>query len=86
MALSPVGNAADTPLRAAGTTRRRGPSVPQPAVPQPAVPRPVDGDDRLLAAIRRGLVPRDPVARLLAAWPAAPARPVPTHGLRREPA
>ena len=37
---------------------------------------PVPADDSLLDAIRRGLVPVDPVARLLAGWTAPPVRPV----------
>ena len=35
--------------------------------------------DDLLDAIRRALVPGDPVARLLADWPAAPVRAVATR-------
>ncbi len=62
------------------------PPVPQPPVPQPPAPRSADGDDRLLDAIRRGLAPGDPVARLLASWPVPPARAVATSTTRRAPA
>jgi hypothetical protein len=86
MALSQLGNAADATVPAAGSPRRWGPSVPQPPVPQPPAPRSADGDDRLLDAIRRGLAPGDPVARLLASWPVPPARAVATSTTRRAPA
>ena len=59
MALSQVGNAAGEAALDAGMPRQR----------EPFVPRPTNADDPLLEAIRRGLVPRDPVARLLALWP-----------------
>ena len=36
-------------------------------------------DTVLLDAIRRGLAPGDPVARLLAGWTVAPVRAVATH-------
>lgn len=64
MTLSEVGNAAGT-------------SALDTALPQPRIPlHSVRSDDVLLDAVRRGLAPVDPVARLLAAWPAPPARPV----------
>jgi hypothetical protein len=66
MALSQVGNAAGEGAHDAGTTRHREPSVPQRT----------DSDDSLLDAIRRALVPGDPIARLLARWPAPPVRAV----------
>jgi hypothetical protein len=59
MALSQVGNVAGEAALDAGTPRQR----------EPFVPQPTNTDDPLLDAIRRGLVPRDPVARLLALWP-----------------
>jgi hypothetical protein len=62
MALSQVGNAAGEAALDAGTPRQR----------EHCVPQPTNTDDSLLDAIRRGLVPRDPVARLLALWPPAP--------------
>ena len=40
------------------------------------VPHDSRADDTLLEAIRRGLVPVDPVARLLAAWPAPPVQAI----------
>jgi hypothetical protein len=52
-------------------------------VPSPSGPPP---DELLLDAVRRGLAPGDPVARLLAAWPAPPARAIATHVVRRGPA
>jgi hypothetical protein len=73
MALSQVGNAAGEGAHDAGTTRHREPSVPQRS-----------SDDSLLEKIRRGLVPGDPIARLLAGWPAPPVRAV-GHPARRRP-
>ena len=66
MALSQVGNAAGEGAHDAGSTRLR----------EPSVPRRTDSDDSLLDAIRRALVPGDPIARLLAGWPAPPVRAV----------
>jgi len=40
------------------------------------VPQRSDNPDTLLDAVRRGLQPGDPVARLLASWPLTPARAV----------
>jgi len=62
MSLSQLGSAADGAVDA---PRRPEPAIP--TVPQPTVPQPGDAE-RLLDAVRRGLVPGDPVARLLAAW------------------
>jgi hypothetical protein len=59
MSLSQLGSAAGGAVDAPG---RREPVVAQPTGPQPA------DADHLLEAIRRGLVPGDPVARLLAGW------------------
>jgi len=73
MALSQVGNAAGEAALDAGMPRQR----------EPFVPRPTNADDPLLEAIRRGLVPRDPVARLLALWPPPPARAVEVASRRR---
>jgi hypothetical protein len=73
MALSQVGNAAGEGAHDAGSTRHREPSVPQRT----------DSDDSLLDAIRRALVPVDPIARLLALWPAPPVRAVRTSPARR---
>jgi len=73
MALSQVGNAAGEAALDAGMPRQR----------EPFVPRPTNADDPLLEAIRRGLVPRDPVARLLALWPPPPARAVEVVSRRR---
>lgn len=47
------------------------------------VPQRSETSDHLLDAILRGLVPADPVARLLAALPAAPAHGVETPGCTR---
>jgi len=77
MALSQVGSAADaaadeaTPV--AETIRRR--EVPQQLARHP-------DHDALLDAVRAGLAPGDPVARLLALWPTPPSRPVVTHVAR----
>ena len=81
MALTQVGNAADAAADAAAAVstpvaeaiRRR--SIPQQLARHP-------DDDTLLAAVRAGLTPGDPVARLLALWPAPQARPVVTHAPR----
>lgn len=81
MALSQVGNAADTAADAAAdaaspvaeTVRRRG-------IPQQLARHP--DDDALLAAVHAGLTPGDPVALLLARWTAPPVRPVVTHTAR----
>lgn len=45
-------------------------------VPQLGATR-ADPPDHLIDAIRRSLQPGDPIGRLLAAWPPAPARAVP---------
>lgn len=60
---SAAGGAVDAPRR------------PEPAVSQPTVPQPSDAE-RLLDAVRRGLVPGDPVARLLAGWVGGGRSPV----------
>ena len=60
MALFEIGSAADE--AAVDVPGRRDPVVPQCETP-----------DHLLDAVRRGLVAGDPVARLLAGWPLAPA-------------
>jgi hypothetical protein len=80
MALSQIGNDAGEAAHDAGIVRQREPflaplSVAQPSAPRPVVAQPLValGDtaaDALLEAIRRGLAPGDPVARLLAHWPA----------------
>ena len=44
-----------------------GGAVDAPRRPEPTVPQHTDAD-HLIEAIRRGLVPGDPVARLLAGW------------------
>jgi hypothetical protein len=49
-----------------------GGAVDAPQLPERAIPQPAD-PDWLLDAVRRGLVPGDPVARLLAGWTAPPA-------------
>jgi hypothetical protein len=72
MALSQVGNAAGEAALDAGTPRQREPVAPR----RPA-------DDHLLDAIRRGLSPGDPVARLLALWPPPPARAIQVSPARR---
>jgi hypothetical protein len=79
MALSQVGSAADEATSVADTIRRREVLVPRQIARHP-------DDDVLLEAIRRSLVPGDPVARLLAGWTAPPARPVATHAVRSAPA
>ena len=61
MALFEVGSAADEA------------AVDAPGRRDPAVPRCTKTPDHLLDAVRRGLLPGDPVARLLADWPPAPA-------------
>jgi hypothetical protein len=70
MSLSQLGSAAGGAVDA--------PRRPQPAIPtvqQPTVPQPGD-TERLLDAVRRGLVPGDPIARLLAAWVGGGRSPV----------
>jgi hypothetical protein len=64
MALIEIGSAADE--AAAGAPVRR----------DPVVPPCRETSDHLLDAVRRGLAPGDPVARLLAGWPLTPARAV----------
>lgn len=86
MTLTDIGIAAGGTLPAAATPRPREPFLSSvnagpAAVLRPLVARPVValGDtaaDTLLEAVRRGLAPGDPVARLLAGWTAPPARPV----------
>jgi len=63
MALLEIGSAAG---EAVDAPRRRDTVVPQRC----------DNPDTLLDAVRRGLQPGDPVARLLASWPLTPARAV----------
>lgn len=75
MALTQAGNAADETPSVAETTRRREILLPQQLSRHP-------DDDALLDAVRAGLTPGDPVARLLALWPAPQARPVATHAVR----
>ena len=75
MAHSPVGSAADEADSVTETIRRREVLVPQQLARHP-------DDDALLAAVRAGLTPGDPVARLLALWPAPPSQPVVTHTAR----
>jgi hypothetical protein len=65
MALSQVGNVAGEAAHAAGVPRPREPFAAQRS-----------SDDSLLDAVRRTLHPGDPIARLLAAWPAPPAQAV----------
>ena len=65
MALSQVGNAAVEAAHVAALPRPREPFVPQRS-----------SDDSLLDSIRRALAPGDPIAHLLARWPAPPARAV----------
>jgi hypothetical protein len=65
MALSQPGNAAGEAAKT-GTSRSR----------EPLVPPPGTSDDSLLDAIRRGLRPGDPIARLLALWPRPAAQAV----------
>lgn len=74
MALTPVGSAADEADPVARTLERRA---------QHLVRHPDDTAEVLLAAIRRGLEPGDPVARLLAGWTAPPARAVTSPPARR---
>jgi len=64
MALFEIGSAAGEV--AVDAPRRRDTVVPQRS----------DNPDTLLDAVRRGLQPGDPVARLLASWPLTPARAV----------
>jgi hypothetical protein len=70
MSLSQLGSAAGGAVDA---PRRPEPAIP--TVQQPTVPQPGD-TERLLDAVRRGLVPGDPVARLLAAWVGGGRSPV----------
>jgi hypothetical protein len=58
-----------------------GGAVDAPRRPEPAIPQHAD-PDWLLDAVRRGLVPGDPVARLLAGWTSPPARAVCTTSVR----
>jgi hypothetical protein len=74
MALSQVGNAAGEAAHVAGVPRPREPFVPQRS-----------SDDSLLDSIRRTLAPGDPIARLLALWPAPPAQAVGSPPRRRQP-
>ena len=69
MARTPTGSAADDGDPITRTSLRR-------ELPLPLARHPDDTAEILLAAIRRGLAPPDPVARLLADWTAPPARPV----------
>ena len=62
-------SAADEADPVAETARRREILIPQQLSRHP-------DDDALLAAVRAGLTPGDPVARLLAAWTAPAARPI----------
>jgi hypothetical protein len=79
MALSQVGSAADEATSVVETIQRREILVPQRLARHP-------DDDALLAAIRAGLAPGDPVARLLALWRAPTAQPVATPAARTPPA
>jgi hypothetical protein len=74
MALSQVGNAAGEAAHVSGVPRPREPFVPQ-----------LSSDDSLLDSIRRTLAPGDPIARLLALWPAPPARAVGSPPRRQPP-
>jgi hypothetical protein len=78
MALTQPGSAAGGAVDA---PRRPEPTVPQPTVPQPTVPQPTDADP-LFEAVRRGLTPGDPVARLLAGWLTPPEAAVGTTRVR----
>ena len=75
MALTQPGSAAGGAVDAPRRPEPAIPAIPQPAVPQPGVPQPSDAE-RLLDAVRRGLVPGDPVARLLAGWVGGGRSPV----------
>ena len=70
----PAAPVAAVPISADGSAVARTLAV-RAVVARPVGP-PVPADDSLLDAIRRGLVPVDPVARLLAGWTAPPVRPV----------
>jgi hypothetical protein len=74
MALSQVGNVAGEAAHVAGVPRPREPFAAQRS-----------SDDSLLDAVRRTLAPGDPVARLLALWPAPPAQAVGSPPRRRPP-
>ncbi len=74
MTRTPVGSAADESNHVAITRARREANHAR---------RPDDVADVLLDAIRRGLEPGDPVARLLAGWTAPPARAVTSPPPRR---
>jgi len=78
MALSLIGSDAGEAAHDAGVSRHREPAVPQ----RTPSDRPTS-DDSLLDAIRRALVPGDPIARLLALWPTPPVRAVRTSPARR---
>jgi len=52
-----------------------GRALDAPRRPEPVLPQQSDSD-RLLDAVRKGLAPGDPVARLLSGWVAPPARAV----------
>ena len=76
MTRTPVGSAADESNHVAITRARREANHAR---------RPDDVADVLLDAIRRGLEPGDPVARLLAGWTVPPTRAVTSQPTRRAP-
>ena len=61
-----------------------GGALDAPRRPEPVLPQQSDSD-RLLDAVRRGLTPGDPVARLLSDWLAPPAHAVFTARVRPTP-
>ncbi|MDT7579063.1 MAG: hypothetical protein QOK35_327 [Pseudonocardiales bacterium] len=75
MALTQVGSAAGEAAPVVETIRRREVLAPQRLARHP-------DDDALLDAIRAGLAPGDPVARLLAGWTVVPAQAIATPGTR----
>lgn len=66
------------PGSAAGTSALDSLAVPRQRAAVVA-PQRDDNADSLLESVRRGLLPGDPVARLLARWPAPPVRAVEVH-------
>jgi hypothetical protein len=75
MSLSQLGSAAGGAVDAPRRPEPATPTVPQPTAQQPTAQQPSDAE-RLLDAVRRGLVPGDPVARLLAGWVGGGRSPV----------
>lgn len=67
---------------AAGAAALARTEVPRQRTPVVAAERHADADS-LLESVRRGLLPGDPVARLLARWPAPPVRAVEVRPARR---